>query len=254
MMQVLWQNLTAAELRDRAGRGAIVLLPVASTEQHGPHLATGVDDVLCSEVCRRAALKLAGQNVPVVVAPTIGIGLAEHHMAFGGSLTLTLPTYHALLRDLCGSILRAGFGRILIVNGHGGNMSALNALMVELTRELTAPIATTSYWLLADEAFAEILEDQQSVLHACEAETSMMMAVRPDLVDVTEFPNALGPQASGVGSVLSPPLHRWRSFQEFAPTGVIGDARRSSADKGERLLEAASSALADQLALGKPWN
>jgi creatinine amidohydrolase len=64
MMQVLWQNLTAAELRDRAGRGAIVLLPVASTEQHGPHLATGVDDVLCSEVCRRAALKLAGQNVP----------------------------------------------------------------------------------------------------------------------------------------------------------------------------------------------
>ncbi|MCD6072349.1 MAG: creatininase, partial [Microvirga sp.] len=151
MTQVLWQHLTAAELRDRAGLEAIVLLPVASTEQHGPHLATGVDDVLCSEVCRRAALKLAGQNVPVVVAPTIGIGLAEHHMAFGGSLTLTFPTYHALLRDLCGSILRAGFSKILIVNGHGGNMSALNALTVELTRELKAPIATTSYWLLADE-------------------------------------------------------------------------------------------------------
>ena len=127
-------------------------------------------------------------------------------------------------------------------------------MTVELTRELKAPIATTSYWLLANEAFAEILEDQQSVLHACEAETSMMMAVRPDLVDDAELPNALGPQASGAGSVLSPPLHRWRSFQEFAPTGVIGDARRSSADKGERLLEAASSALADQLALGKPWN
>jgi len=254
MTEVLWQNLKAAQLRERADRGAIVLLPVASTEQHGPHLATGVDDVLCSEVCRRAALKLANQNLPAVVAPTIGVGLAEHHMAFGGSLTLTLPTYHALLRDLCGSILRAGFGKILIVNGHGGNMSALNALTVDLTRELKAPIATTTYFLLANEAFADILEDQQSVLHACEAETSMMMAVRPDLVDEAELPNALGPQASEASSVLSPPLHRWRSFQEFAPSGVIGDARRSSADKGERLVEAASSALADQLARGKPWN
>lgn len=253
-MQVLWQNLTAAELSHRANNGAIVLLPVASTEQHGPHLATGVDDVLCSEVCHRAALKLANRGVPVVVAPTIGIGLAEHHMAFGGSLTLTLPTYHALLRDLCGSILRAGFSKILIVNGHGGNMSALNALIVELTRELRAPIATTTYWLLADEAFAEILEDQQSVLHACEAETSMMMSARPDLVDLSRLSDALGPHASGAGSVLNPSLHRWRSFQELTPTGVIGDARRSSAEKGERLLEAASSALANQLVLGKLWN
>lgn len=254
MTQVLWQGLTAAELRGRAKAGAIVLLPVASTEQHGPHLATGVDDMLCSEVCRRTALKLVDQGVPAVVAPTIGIGLAEHHMAFGGSLTLTLPTYHALLRDLCRSILRAGFDKVLIVNGHGGNMSALNALTVELTRELEAPIATTSYWLLADEAFATILEDQRTVLHACEAETSMMMAVRPDLVDEEQLPNALGPQASGAGPVLSPPLHRWRSFQEFAPTGIIGDARRSSAKKGELLLEAASGALADQLALGRPWS
>jgi len=146
MTQVLWQQLTAAELRERASLGAIVLLRVASTEQHGPYLATGVDDILCSEVCRRTALKLADKSVPVVVAPTMGIGLAEHHMAFGGSLTLTLPTYHALLHDLCGSILRAGFSRILIVNGHGGHMSALNALTVELTRELKVPIATTSYW------------------------------------------------------------------------------------------------------------
>jgi creatinine amidohydrolase len=144
--------------------------------------------------------------------------------------------------------------KILIVNGHGGNMSALNALTVELTRELKAPIATTSYWLLADEPFANILEDQQSVLHACEAETSMMMAARPDLIDVARLSDAVGPQASGAGSVLSQPLHRWRSFQEFTPTGVSGDARRSSADKGERLLETASHALADQLALGKRWS
>jgi creatinine amidohydrolase len=182
MTEVEWRNLTAEELRARATQGALAILPVASTEQHGPHLATGVDDVLCAEVCRRAGRMLVQRGVPVVVAPTLWVGLAEHHVAFGGSFTLSLATYHALLRDLCRSILRAGFQKIVIVNGHGGNMSALNALTVDLTRELDAPIATTTYFLLADEAFAAILEDQSAVLHACEAETSMMMAVRPDLV------------------------------------------------------------------------
>ncbi|MDQ4135628.1 MAG: creatininase family protein [Pseudomonadota bacterium] len=253
MTEVEWRNLTAEQLRERAAQGALAILPVASTEQHGPHLATGVDDVLCSEVCRRAGRMLARRGVPVVVAPTLWAGLAEHHVAFGGSFTLTLPTYHALLRDLCRSILRAGFPRIVIVNGHGGNMSALNALTVDLTRELDASIATTTYFLLAEEDFAAILEDQSAVLHACEAETSMMMAVRPDLVHVERLPEAFGPPMKDARSVLSPPIHRWHSFQEITPTGVIGDARRANADKGERLTEAAAAGLADRLAAGVPW-
>ena len=67
-------------------------------------------------------------------------------MAFGGTLTLTLPTLHALLRDICRSVIRAGFSRILIVNGHGGNMTALNTLTTELTAELATPIAFASYF------------------------------------------------------------------------------------------------------------
>ena len=134
MTEVEWARLKARDLNERAAAGALVLLPVASTEQHGPHLATGVDTFLCGEVCRRAAQKLVARKVPAVVAPTLWAGLAEHHVAFGGSFTLTLPTYHALLRDLCRSILRAGFRHILIVNGHGGNqpVAALAGdLMVE---------------------------------------------------------------------------------------------------------------------------
>jgi creatinine amidohydrolase len=253
MVEVEWRNLTAEQLRERAADGALAILPVASTEQHGPHLATGVDDVLCSEVCRRAAHKLAGRGVPVVVAPTLWVGLAEHHVGFGGTFTLTLPTYHALLRDLCRSILRAGFPRIVIVNGHGGNMSALNALTVDLTRELEAPIATTTYFHLADEAFAEVLEDQSAVLHACEAETSMMLAGRPDLVREARLAEAFGPAMTDARAVLSPAIHRWRSFQEITPTGVIGDARRASAAKGERLMEAVAEGLAARLAAGMPW-
>jgi hypothetical protein len=106
MTEIAWNQLSAAALRGLAERNAVVLLPVASTEQHGPHLPTGVDDFLCSAVCRRTATLLA-DDTPAVVAPTVWCGLADHHTAFGGTFTLSLATYHALLRDLCRSILAA---------------------------------------------------------------------------------------------------------------------------------------------------
>jgi creatinine amidohydrolase len=253
MTEVLWNRLPAPALKERAQAGALVLLPVASTEQHGPHLATGVDTVLCSEVCRRTALRIAAQR-PVVVAPTVWMGLAEHHVAFGGTFTVTLDTYHALLRDLCRSILRAGFKHILIVNGHGGNIAALAALTTELTHELGAPIGTTSYWNMPHEtgAFGEILEDQKGVQHACEAETSMMMAVAPELVDNAKLEHAKGPQFP-MGSTFSRPVLAWKSFADITPTGVMGDARKASAAKGEKLIDTAARMLADKLIAGEPW-
>src|SRR5690606_8626191 len=95
-------------------------LPVASMEQHGPHLPVGVDTFLCEGVCRRTA-DLAAKTVPVVVAPTLWCGMAEHHMAFGGTFTFDLPTYRAVLLSFLRNIARHGFKRVLIVNGHGGN-------------------------------------------------------------------------------------------------------------------------------------
>lgn len=251
--EVFWNRMTAECLRARAGANAIVLLPVASTEQHGPHLATGVDTILCTEVCRRTALKVAAER-PIVVAPTVWMGLAEHHVAFGGTFSVSLATWHAVLRDLCDAILRAGFTRILIVNGHGGNMAALSALTTDLTRELDAAIATTSYWTSASQAglIEAVLEDQTGLIHACEAETSMMMAVTPDLVDHSRLDEAVGPN-TGMEEVLSPPILRWRSFREITPSGVLGDARKASMAKGEALFEATSGCLAKALLAGEPW-
>ena len=139
MIEVLWNRMTAAEITAAAASDAIVLLPAASTEQHGPHLTTGVDTFLGQEGCRRLALRVAERR-PIVVAPTIWMGLAEHHVAFGGTFSVSLATYYALLRDLCNSILRAGFTKILIVNSHGGNFAALVAMTTDLARELKAPI------------------------------------------------------------------------------------------------------------------
>lgn len=253
MVETEWNKLTAPELRKLADADAIVLLPVASTEQHGPHLTTGVDTFLCGEACRRTA-QLVSAHRPIVVAPTVWMGLAEHHVALGGTFSLSLTTWHALLRDLCRSILNAGFRRICIVNGHGGNMAALAALTTDLTRELDAPIATTSYWNLphASGAFDEILETQTGVQHACEAETSMMMAVKAECVRQDRLAEATGPNRS-MGAAVGGALMVWRSFADMTPTGVLGDATCATPQKGEQLLDVAARQLADELIAGTHW-
>jgi creatinine amidohydrolase len=249
--EVFWDRLSAEDLCELSQRDAIVLLPVGSTEQHGPHLPTGVDSFLITEVCRRTAhLLLATQAV--VVAPTLWCGLADHHVSFGGTFSLRLSTFHALLHDLCRSILNAGFRRIVLVNGHGGNMGGLSALQQELTRELEVPVATTTYFMECIPEIAEILDDQDCVMHACEGETSMMMAFANDLVDPSKIEAAKGPRFDIVAS-LTPSLKISRGFRELTASGVAGTAKRASAAKGTAILNAAASSLAQKLMSGEPW-
>ncbi|MFC3229642.1 creatininase family protein [Marinibaculum pumilum] len=250
-MEIFWNRLTAPELRLLAEEDAIVLLPVGSTEQHGPHLPTGVDHFLATEVCRRAALTV-GTERPAVVAPGLWCGLADHHLAFGGTFTLSLGTYHAVLRDLCRSILGAGFSRLVIVNGHGGNVMGLAAIATELTRELQAPIATTSYFLEAGGGAARIMQDQDDLMHAGEGETAMIMAIAPDLVRGDRLAEAHGPRLD-LARMLRPALGRVQGFDAFTTSGVAGDARRATAEKGEALLELYAGALARRLLAGEPW-
>lgn len=248
MSELLWNRLTAAELRELAAQDAVVLLPIGSTEQHGPHLPTGVDDFLAAEVCRRTAVLVSGR-CPVVVAPSVWCGLAEHHMGFGGTLTLSLPTLHALLRDLCRSMLRAGFSRILIVNGHGGNMTALHALVTELTVELGVRIGLTNYFTAGRAVVRETLETQDALMHACEGETSMMMAVLPELVRTAELPNAVGPAITMPAESLAP-VYFAVSFTGITESGAAGDARTATADKGEKILHGCAEVLAEALVDG----
>ncbi len=190
---------------------------------------------------------------PVVVAPTLWVGMAEHHMAHGGTFTLDIPTYRAVLICLVRSLARDGFKRVLIVNGHGGNMTALNAFLPDIERETGLVVAATTYFELAQPAFAPLLEDQTSVLHACEAETAMMMAVAPEAVREDKLAEAVGPHFGDPRAVLAPPAQRFRSFATLTSSGVLGDARKATRQKGERLLAAATDALADLIVRGEPW-
>ena len=243
-MTVEWAELKAAELRARAAEGAIVVVPVAAIEQHGPHLPVITDSLLCSTVARRGAERaVAATASPVLVTPTVWSGMSEHHMPFGGTLSLDFPAFSALIGGVCRSLQRHGCGRILLLNGHGGNEAALRVIVEQLSPAFEGVVACVNYWHLAALEFAEILERQPGVQHACEAETSMVLALRPELVDPSCFAEARFAEGKSPGGAA----YRWRSFAARTASGVIGDPTAASAEKGERLLEAAAAALADLL-------
>lgn len=249
MREIEWVNMKASEIRGLKERDAIAIIPIGSIEQHGPHLPVQVDALLVSEIARRAA-RLVSETAPVVVLPTIWSGLAEHHMSLGGTLTLDLSTFFGLVRGIVRSVARNGFRRILLLNGHGGNVTALNALVGELGAEMSQPIAVTTYWILARQEFAKVLEQQESVAHACEAETSMLLALRPDLVTMAALDEVSPPREWAGGKSE---IYQWQSVADWSPSGVAGVPMAASAEKGERLLEAASQVLADRLLNGRIW-
>lgn len=253
-MEIEWSRLKASELQARAREDAIVLVPIGATEQHGPHLPTMVDARLATEVAQRAA-RLVARSEPIVLLPTIPFGMSEHHMSFGGTITLDYRTMYGVMRCVVQSLMRHGFRRIYILNGHGGNTAPLEVIVTELTIELKIPLAFSTYWDAAKEAIAKLLDRQKALLHACEAETSMIMALHPELVDAESLSQMRGPYHAGMSAIegANPGVYRWRNLASRSPLGVIGDASTASAEKGQRLLEAIAAELAAAIGSKKLW-
>jgi creatinine amidohydrolase len=253
MPETEWRKLRADQLRDLVQQDAIVILPVASLEQHGPHLPVEVDSMLGEAVAARTAAKVADKGQAVVVLPVLWTGLSEHHMSFGGTVTLDNATFAAVVEGVVRSVLRHGFKRIVLLNAHGGNENALRTITDDLTPKLGVPIVQFTYWYAAAVAIAKILETQGGLQHACEAETSMMMAVRPDLVATDRIPLAKSNTTPDVGDVVGGGVYRWRSIGSRSGSGVIGNPEAASAEKGERLFDAISTALATKLCNSELW-
>ncbi len=251
--EIEWMKLTFAELNARAAEGALVIVPVASLEQHGPHLATGVDILCANGVAQRVARRMAAAGKPVVVTPCVWTGLAEHHVAFGGTVTLDFATFSAVIKGVVRSAARAGFKRVMLLNGHGGNAEAVAVIGGECQAEFGITVAAGTYWHLAGDAFAPILERQSNVMHACEAETSMVMTLLPEAVRTDRLAEAHGPHSTRPEGQPAAMIRR-RSFKDITATGVIGDARAASAAKGEALLDAAAERIAEELASPRLWS
>lgn len=252
-METSWARLKAHEIRDLATRDAVVILPVASIEQHGPHLPVMTDTRIGEEMARRAAEK-AWPKRPTIWTPVMWAGLSEHHMDFGGTLTLTPATFRMVVIDLIAAITRAGFRHILISNSHGGNIVPGQQILDEIAPRIDATVVFATYASEAGAAFGEPLEDQPNIMHACEAETSMMMVCAPDTVDASDLAAHNVPFGNGPGFLKAGKgAYRWRPLSHATPNGVLGMPEKATAAKGEALLEIGSQALADLITDPDTW-
>ena len=184
-MTVLFEEMTREQIKTSAP-GAIGVMPTAATEQHGPHMAVGTDTLLCTTVARRAAELVAGQ-VPVVVTPPLAFGSSHHHIPFGGVLSLSSDVFTEVVREVTTGLVRTGFRKIVVLNGHGGNSDHVGVAGQDLVNRLGQPatVATCNYWDLAKPALVEkgLLDGPKIPGHAGHFETSLIMALRPDWVD-----------------------------------------------------------------------
>jgi creatinine amidohydrolase len=251
--EVEWRKLRADQLRALAARDAIVIVPVGALEQHGPHLPVEVDSMLGEQVALRTARRIADTGEAVVVLPMLWAGVSEHHMSFGGTITLDLATYAAVIEGICKSLQRHGFRRIALLNAHGGNENALRCITDDLTPKLRLPIVQFTYWNASTEAIAAILQTQAGIGHACEAETSMMMAVRPELVAEDRIRLAKANSTPDVADIVGDGIYRWRTIGAMSSSGVVGNPEAASAEKGERLFEAVAETLAGKLCNAELW-
>jgi creatinine amidohydrolase len=232
-----WDRLTRTELAELAPE-ALLLLPVGSTEQHGPHLATGTDAALAGEIARRGA-EAATRPESILLAPTLAYGASDHHLPFGATLSLHVETFGLVLRDLLASAAGAGCRRVFVLNGHGGNTASCAVAVAEASRE---------HGLLAASAiYSQLLEpgtlDAPVPGHAGQFETSLMLAVAADGVRL----DAAAPSPGGAartrhrGLTVAEP-GRWQQLDGF--TDRPNDA---SPGLGATLLDACVNAVASAI-------
>ncbi len=248
-IEVEWSRMTGPEVRALAARNnAMAILPLGSLEQHGPHLPVIVDTQIAIEVSRRAA-QLVADEMPIAVLPGLWTGISEHHLPFGGTISLNFSELRGVLTGIVRSLKVLGFSRLLIINHHGGNIDPLAVACRELCAEFGIPVVSTLPWFIDRMRIAamldsNIIETTGNVGHACEAETSIMMLVTPELVRTEKMEEAV--RQSPAGIVPRAGFSRFWSFSELEPvTGVMGDPTTSTPEKGEQLCQALAEMVAD---------
>lgn len=188
--RILIGDFTRKEFREMLAAGTIeaAVVPTGTIEQHLEHLEMCHDSAAVTHVAHQAALAL---HPRVVVAPTVQVGVSEHHMPHPGTLTTRVGTFLDYVFDICESITRAGIGNVLVLNGHGGHIHALGKEMIRYRQLLRANVVCISYWDLYTQEEAHSLMDSKRLPgHANEFETSFALAAFPERVHVEDIDDA----------------------------------------------------------------
>jgi creatinine amidohydrolase len=241
MSMTAFQNLTWKEARERMARGVVCILPVGSTEAHGPHLPLATDVIISEEMSRRAALKLAERGVEAVVLPAIAYSVTDFSRDFSGSISIKRETAASLIRDVCVSLYEQGARLVAIANSHlePEHVASINDAMEQIkqktNREVAFPDKRRRRWA------ATLTEEfRRGDCHAGSYETSLVLAARPELVR-DEIREALDRVPISIAEKIREGA---RGFREAGGIeAYFGDPRAATREEGEASYEALSDML-----------
>jgi len=232
-------HLTWPEVAD-LHRDTVVLIPTGSLEQHGPHLPLSTDSILVTAVAEAVEAGLADS---VLLTPTVWQGASTHHRAYAGTISASFAGYGESLRAIIADLGAHGFHRFYVLNGHGGNAEPNGLALRQLKDEHPGwTLGHGGYYHFIPPATMEanLIGPMKEIGHACEAETSLMMWVRPELVRADRI------QDDGLRSSARVPGLVWR-FDELSERGPLGYPSLATREAGERLFFAATEGVTQAL-------
>jgi creatinine amidohydrolase len=250
-----WADWRSADFAALDHARAIAVLPLAATEQHGPHLPLSVDADIAHGIARAAIAQLPA-DLPALFLPVQRVGYSPEHMAFPGTLTLKAQTVLRLWTDIAESVAASGVKKLVLLNTHGGNTGLLDVVARDLRARLAMLVYSVPNWdrlVQADDFGRAALErfapdEQRFGVHAGQMETAMMLALEPRLVRMDQADNFDSTSAARAGRFQI--LGRGRGAQlawmaqDLNPAGAVGNARAATPGDGRALIDAAGQALA----------
>jgi creatinine amidohydrolase len=243
--EMSWRDFAATDMSK-----VVAVLPIAAVEQHGPHLPVGVD-MFINEGYLATAVKRIPDDMPVLILPVQAIGKSNEHIEFPGTLTLSLETVTRAWAEIGESVARTGCRKLIFMNSHGGNVPVIDAVVREL-RVRRRMLAVHAAWhRLGYPADLFSAGERAHGIHGGDAETSLMLAFRPDTVRMSEARNFVSAAISIEQEfrqlrVTQPIGFGWMS-SDLNELGVAGDAANATAAKGEACAENGADAFLDLL-------
>ena len=240
----LWQDLTTTDF-DADAASWIAVLPVAATEQHGPHLPLGTDSLIMEGYLARVRDRLPA-GLPAVILPVQHCGCSVEHSDFAGTLSLSATAALAAWSDIVRSVAHAGIRKLVVINAHGGNSALVDILAHEMRAELGLLVVLAAWQRFGypDGLFTDV--ERAHGIHGGDVETSLMLAFRPDLVRMEEardfVPGSIAMEtAFRLLRAGRPTGFGWMA-QDLSRDGAMGNAAAATAAKGEACAEHGTSA------------
>jgi creatinine amidohydrolase len=248
MAEHLIERMTWEQVAERIEAGVdAVLVPIGTTEQHGPHMPLDTDCFIARSLAVRAAELAEEQGLSLLVAPTLNVTLSWYHMQFPGSMRLSTTTFLQVFREVCDSLVHHGFENLVAVNGHGGNVAALTVAINSYFETTGRRVFLAQWWDLASDVLADV---EGPLIHAEEAETSLAIALGQtvyedratrDAYDRSAAVREAGLPWTSLGRYEMRPrgpgvIVPMDMLRDITSSGVVGDATKARRETGEKMV------------------